>query len=165
MKIERKKISSDELLLYFCQPLPIIGTYYNTGHPLLQNINLAAASAALLLTTDFIYLKSTSPDTLSDLEMLVLAETEDFLHTAPQIQTAPIDHTEEKIRIILKTAVAPLLQRDGGDIELISCTDGIVHIRFLGKCNGCPCAEKTLKNHVEKNLIRYLPEIKEVRPI
>ena len=34
--------------------------------------------------------------------------------------------------------IRPLLQRDGGDIELVEVTDGVVKVRLTGACKGCP---------------------------
>lgn len=166
MVIEEKNISPTETLLYFPEPQPIRGTFYHTPStssnlPLLQNIAETGIAEILLLTTDFLYLQSTTPENLDDLTAIALAEIDDYIVSAPATQTASEQQTAEKIRIILKTVIAPYLQKDGGDIELSDYKNGIVNVRFLGKCHGCPYAEKTLKNRVEKNLIRYLPEVRE----
>ena len=63
--------------------------------------------------------------------------------------------------MILKFIIAPFLNKDGGDIEFVSLSNNIVSVKFLGKCNGCPYAMRTLKERVEKNLIRYIPKIRE----
>jgi Fe-S cluster biogenesis protein NfuA len=59
--------------------------------------------------------------------------------------------------------IRPNLQVDGGDIELVEVTkDGVVKIKLLGACHGCPMAQMTLKMGVEKFLKKEIPEIKEV---
>ncbi|MDH4161674.1 MAG: NifU family protein [Nitrospirota bacterium] len=59
--------------------------------------------------------------------------------------------------------VRPALQRDGGDIELVSVeTDGTVKVRLKGACGSCPMSTMTLKMGVEKFLKQQLPEVKEV---
>lgn len=166
MVIEQKNISSTETLLFFPEPLPIRGTFYHTAQtpePLsfLQNIADTKMAETILLTADFLYLQSTSPQTLDDLSSIALAETDDFITSQPTAQIASEQNTPQKICLILKTIVAPFLQKDGGDIEFVSFSNGIVSVHFLGKCHGCPYAEKTLKSRVEKNLIRYLPEVRE----
>lgn len=168
MIIEEKNISSTENLLFFPEPLPIRGTFYvsanQTSSPqFIQNIINTTFAEKLLLTADFLYLQSLAPEELDDLTAISLAEIDDFISTTPTPQTAPEQNTTEKISLILKTIVAPYLQKDGGDIELVSFENGIVNVHFLGKCHGCPYAEKTLKNRVEKNLLHYLPEIREAR--
>ena len=56
----------------------------------------------------------------------------------------------------------PYIQADGGDIEFVSCTDGVVSVRLQGACSSCPHAAMTLKMGVERHLQQQLPEIKEV---
>ncbi len=59
--------------------------------------------------------------------------------------------------------VRPALQRDGGDIELVSVEDnGVVKVRLRGACRSCPMSTMTLKMGVEKHLKQQLPEVKEV---
>ena len=59
--------------------------------------------------------------------------------------------------------VRPALQRDGGDIELVSVEDtGVVKVRLKGACGSCPMSTMTLKMGVEKFLKQQLPEVKEV---
>ena len=59
--------------------------------------------------------------------------------------------------------VRPALQRDGGDVELVEVTDeGIVKVRLVGACHGCPMAQMTLKNGIEKFLKQEVPEVKSV---
>lgn len=58
----------------------------------------------------------------------------------------------------------PLIQADGGDIELVSVDEstGLVSIRFQGACVGCPSAAITLQMGVERNLKERVPEVKRV---
>ena len=165
MLIEEKKFSEQETILFFSKQLPILGTFYHSNKTpstlrLLQNIQTPLVEE-LLLTTDFLYLKSTSPQALDDAITIALAELDDFANTTPTEQLAPYIETEQKSRILLKTIIAPFLQKDGGNVELLNIENGIAYVKFTGKCNGCPYAQKTLKDRVEKNLVRYLPEIKE----
>ncbi len=69
---------------------------------------------------------------------------------------------KEKVEEALQQ-VRPSLQRDGGDIELVSVDDaGIVKVRLKGACGSCPMSTMTLKNGVEKYLKEHVPEVKEV---
>lgn len=56
----------------------------------------------------------------------------------------------------------PLLQRDGGDIELIDVVDGVVKVKLTGACGSCPMSQMTLKMGVESALKKEIPGIKEV---
>ena len=55
--------------------------------------------------------------------------------------------------------IRPMLQRDGGDVELVDVRDGIVTVRLKGACAGCPMSQMTLKNGIEKFLKKEIPEI------
>jgi Fe-S cluster biogenesis protein NfuA len=62
--------------------------------------------------------------------------------------------------------IRPFLQRDGGDIQLIDVTvDGIVKVQLTGACQGCPMSQMTLKQGVEKALMKEVPGVKEVQSI
>jgi len=69
--------------------------------------------------------------------------------------------TKEEVKKALDE-VRPALQRDGGDIELVSVDDGIVKVKFLGGCAGCPFRSMTLSEGIEKHLKNQLPEVKKV---
>jgi Fe-S cluster biogenesis protein NfuA len=59
--------------------------------------------------------------------------------------------------------IRPNLQADGGDVELIEVTDdGIVKVKLLGACQGCPMSQMTLKKGIQKFLQDKIPEVKEV---
>ena len=60
--------------------------------------------------------------------------------------------------------IRPLLQRDGGDIELVSAEEstGVVSVRLQGACKGCPGAAMTLKMGVERHLKEKVPAVSEV---
>ena len=69
-----------------------------------------------------------------------------------------VEQALEKIR--------PFLQRDGGDIQLIDVTeDGIVKVQLTGACHGCPMSQMTLKQGVERALMKEVPGVKEVQAI
>ena len=49
--------------------------------------------------------------------------------------------------------IRPSIQADGGDVELVSVdTKGVVSIRFLGACIGCPSLDMTLQSTIETTL-------------
>jgi len=67
---------------------------------------------------------------------------------------AKIQAAIEKIR--------PMLQGDGGDVELVDVVDGVVTVRLQGACSGCPMSQMTLKNGIERFLKKEVPEVKAV---
>ena len=61
--------------------------------------------------------------------------------------------------------IRPALQADGGDIELISVEEGVVTVRLLGACGGCPMAQMTLKQGVEARIRELVPEIERIESV
>ena len=72
---------------------------------------------------------------------------------------------EQKVKEVLET-IRPMLQRDGGDIELVEVTaDNVVKVRLQGHCAGCPGARMTLEGVVARVLKEAYPEIDSVEAI
>ena len=62
--------------------------------------------------------------------------------------------------------IRPMLQADGGDIELVEVLDdGTVKVQLKGACHGCPGAMYTLKNGVEQRLKQIIPEVQSVEAV
>jgi Fe-S cluster biogenesis protein NfuA len=70
----------------------------------------------------------------------------------------------EKVEAALEK-IRPALQADGGNVELVDVTDGVVKVRLTGACAGCPMSTMTLKSGVERILKEEVPEIKEVQAL
>ncbi|MCK5287674.1 MAG: NifU family protein [Candidatus Omnitrophica bacterium] len=72
---------------------------------------------------------------------------------------------KEKVEKALEL-IRPMLQDDGGDVELVEVTeDGIVKVRLTGACGSCPMSTQTLKLGIERQLKNSIPEIKEVQQV
>ena len=67
----------------------------------------------------------------------------------------------EKVEAALQR-VRPALLADGGDVQLIDAKDGVVTVKLIGACAGCPMATMTLKTGIERALKEQVPEVKEV---
>jgi len=61
--------------------------------------------------------------------------------------------------------IRPMLQRDGGDVELVDFEEGIVKVRLQGACAGCPMSQMTIKNGIERLLKEEIPEVKSVESV
>jgi len=62
--------------------------------------------------------------------------------------------------------VRPALQADGGDIKLVEVSDdGIVKVKLLGHCAGCPMSQMTLSEAVERTLKEHVAGVKRVVPV
>lgn len=61
--------------------------------------------------------------------------------------------------------IRPMLQADGGDVELVDVDGGIVKVRLKGACAGCPMSQMTLKNGIERILKERVPGVETVENV
>lgn len=63
--------------------------------------------------------------------------------------------------------IRPALQADGGDIELVDVNEetGVVQVRLLGACAGCPMSQMTLQMGVERVLKNKIPGVTKVENV
>jgi len=71
---------------------------------------------------------------------------------------------KEKVENVLKE-IGNALRMDGGDIELVDVADNVVRVRLKGACAGCPFSQMTIKNFVERELKKSIPEVKRVEAV
>ncbi len=64
---------------------------------------------------------------------------------------------ETRIRAALER-VRPLLRHHGGDVELLETSGGIIRLRMLGNCHGCPSSAITLKSTLENAIHEAAPD-------
>ena len=58
------------------------------------------------------------------------------------------------------------LRQDGGDVELVDVTeDGVVKVKLMGACGGCPMATMTRKSMIEKVVKAEVPSVKTVEAV
>ena len=67
----------------------------------------------------------------------------------------------EKVESALNQ-IRPALQADGGDVQLIDVSQGVVTLRLTGACGGCPMTAMTLRRGIEQVLKERVPEVREV---
>ena len=78
------------------------------------------------------------------------------LSQAPQ---TPPTTLSQRVQGVLDS-LRPMIQWDGGDVELLAVNDaGVVTVRFHGACVGCPSSQATLRLGLEKNIRERIPEI------
>jgi Fe-S cluster biogenesis protein NfuA len=69
-----------------------------------------------------------------------------------------IESTLSRIRIFLAI--------DGGDVQLVQIrANGIVEVRLLGSCIGCPMSLMTLRAGIERALMIEHPQVKRVEQV
>jgi Fe-S cluster biogenesis protein NfuA len=72
---------------------------------------------------------------------------------------------KEKVQNALEK-VRPSLQADGGDVQLVDVDEnGVVKVKLMGACGGCPMSQMTLKMGIEKVLKQNVPEVKSVESV
>ena len=72
---------------------------------------------------------------------------------------------KEKVEAAINK-IRPMLQADGGNVELVSVShEGVVQVRLQGACAGCPMSQMTLKNGIEKIIKKEVPEVKAVEAV
>ncbi len=75
------------------------------------------------------------------------------------------DQVEEEILRVIDEKVRPNLQLDGGDVEYRGFENGIVKLRLVGACIGCPSSTATLRFSI-KNLLTFLiDEVEDVEQV
>ena len=58
----------------------------------------------------------------------------------------------KKVEKVIDKYVRPMLQKDGGDMEIVDIKDRLVYCQLQGRCRGCVSSETTMKLIVEKTL-------------
>lgn len=81
------------------------------------------------------------------------AQTDDF-------QTLSTVQKILKIQQVLDTEIKPMLEKDGGSLELVDLSGNKVKVRLQGHCSNCPSADVTLRYVVQDKLRELLsPEL------
>lgn len=68
----------------------------------------------------------------------------------------------ERTERVLDEQVRPAMAEHQGNVEIDSLEDGVLKLRFLGRCSGCPGARMTLEGLVTDKIRAALPEITDV---
>ncbi|RLC60953.1 MAG: NifU family protein [Chloroflexi bacterium] len=71
---------------------------------------------------------------------------------------------KDKIQAVLEQ-IRPILQAEGGDVELVDVNSGVVSVRLTGACGCCPMSTMTLKMGIEQALKEKVPGVKEVMSV
>ena len=67
----------------------------------------------------------------------------------------------EEVEAVLDE-IRPALMADGGNVQLVDVKEGVVTVRLLGACVGCPMASMTLRHGIERALREKVSDVKEV---
>lgn len=79
---------------------------------------------------------------------------------------------EGHVRMAIKEEIAqsleelrPYLQRDGGDVEFVDYENGVLKVRLLGACRGCPYSQMTLSQGIKQTLQQKFPQLQEIENV
>ena len=67
----------------------------------------------------------------------------------------------EKVEAVL-SQVRPTLVADGGNVELVDVSEGVVKLKLTGACASCHMSTMTLRHGIERVHKEKVPEVKEV---
>lgn len=70
-----------------------------------------------------------------------------------------------KIQEVLEKEIKPLLERDGGGIELIDIQGDLVKVSLRGRCAMCPTSHLTMRNVVQEKLREFVSPSLEVEEV
>ena len=65
----------------------------------------------------------------------------------------------KRIEEVLDEKVRPSLRAHGGEIQVDHLEDGVLYVKLMGQCAGCPSADLTNETLVEAELVKALPEL------
>jgi Fe-S cluster biogenesis protein NfuA len=75
------------------------------------------------------------------------------------------DPLKDRVAKVLAEEVAPALQMDGADLELLDVTDGVARVRLLGGCASCPSTIMAVIMGIEQELRRRVPEVEYIEAV
>jgi len=75
------------------------------------------------------------------------------------------DGIYEIVDRMFQREVNPAVAQHGGRIELIDVQDGTVVVRMMGGCQGCGMANVTLRQGIESQLRRVIPQLRGIQDI
>jgi Fe-S cluster biogenesis protein NfuA len=71
---------------------------------------------------------------------------------------------KERVEAVINR-IRPAVQMDGGDIKLVGVEDGLVKLKLVGACSGCPSSMMTLKQGIERAIRAEVPEVTGVEAV
>lgn len=159
-------------ILNFFPPQPLVkenlAILYNKENAgnfsLAANLMQISGIEKCLITDTLLGIHYSSITNKEDIKALVLAEIDDYFTERPQ----PFDNNIQPASLALIEALAdsfirPTLNRDKGDIKILSLENGLLTLQFIGHCAGCPYAQNTLNNVIAACLKRYVPQLKNIQ--
>ncbi len=68
----------------------------------------------------------------------------------------------DKVNEVISKVIRPALNSHRGDIEITGFNDGVLEVRLLGRCSGCPSASLGTREFILNELKSRVPEVSDV---
>ena len=88
----------------------------------------------------------------------------DSRQTPAKHPSADMKSLKERVEAALDQ-IRPAIEMDGGNVELVEITDGVVYVQMQGACGSCPSSTMTLRSGIERIILDQVPEIKSVQTV
>jgi NifU-like protein len=77
---------------------------------------------------------------------------------APPAESSPLTTVQKVLRVqeVIDKEIRPLLEQDGGNVELVDIVGDTVQVRFRGRCAVCPTAHVTMEHLVQAKLREFV---------
>lgn len=116
-----------------------------------------------LITPNLISVAYNESTDKENIKALALAIIDDYLSEGILSVFSDDASLIGKCEAIADAFIRPTLNRDKGDMLIENVQEGLMDVRFIGHCAGCPYAQNTLQNVIVRTFKSYLPQIKEIR--
>lgn len=146
--------------------------------PLAKSIFMVEGVKSVFLALDYITVVKEPEANWGVVETEVIEAIKKFYRSGRKVLTLDVKPTPDKhdvdeeedeviaaIKDMLDTRIRPMVQEDGGDVIFEKFEDGVVYVKLIGSCTGCPSSTATLKGGIENMLMHYIPEVEAVESI
>lgn len=141
--------------------------------PLAQQIFAISGVEGVFVGSDFVTIRKSETGAWDEIEQTAISIIEKLVSDASAVivdETDAVAATEsgeepaeaKVIRQILDEEIRPAVASDGGDVQFQTYIGGVLTLKLVGACSGCPSSLMTLKMGIERRLREDVPELLEV---
>ena len=139
--------------------------------PLAKDIFAIAGVDGVFLGLNFVSIRKTAEAEWGNIEAPAIEILEEgckpgrtIVHddASAEVSKEASTDAERIIQKIIDEEIRPAVAMDGGDIVFQTFEDGILTLKLVGACAGCPSSTMTLRMGIERRLKEDVPELKQV---
>lgn len=126
----------------------------------------------VFIGSNFVTVRKDEDAAWDEIEPTALSKIEDGVSSGEPVVLEPESESngaaegastqEVVIRQILDEEIRPAVASDGGDVQFESYDEGVLRLKLVGACSGCPSSLMTLKMGIERRLREDVPDLVEV---